>query len=185
VAGLIKARLHAVDEAFAWLEKAADHFTNQDIQPSRSIWIYLELARLHYARDEFAHVQRYIDAAAELMERSDALAPAHEAFLNYMIASLCGDTGRVAEGMGYAQRAAHQYRLQHNHAREFRAQLTVCSLAQQVGAYPAALEALSQARACYEIGRLESASYEALLNAETHLAWYRGHLEEAFATAQT
>ncbi|MFZ1771810.1 MAG: hypothetical protein WAU00_21545, partial [Caldilinea sp.] len=184
VAGLVSARLHAADEAFTWLEKAADHFTTQDIQPSRAIWIYLELARLHYSRDEFDHVQRYVDAAAALMKQSGALALAHEAFLNYMIASLCGDTGRVAEGMGYAQRAAHQYHLQRNHAREFRARLTVCSLAQQVGAYPVALEALSQARACYEIGHLESASYEALLNAETHLAWHRGHLEEAFATAQ-
>jgi ATP/maltotriose-dependent transcriptional regulator MalT len=185
VASVIHARLHAVEEAFAWLTQAADYFTRQELRPDRAIWVHLELARLYYSRDEFAYVRQHIEAAEALMRQHDALLPAHAAFLNYMIASLCGDTGRVAEGMGYAQRAAQQYHLQGNLARAFRAWLTVCSFAQQVGSYPLALDALSRARVCYETGRLESAAFEALLNAVTHLAWYRGHLEEARSLAQT
>ena len=184
VAGLIETRLHHVAAALAWLEKAAIYFTTQDVQPERAIWVNLELARLHYAHDEFAAVQQHIDVAVALMKRHPALPTAHEAFLNYMIASLCGDTGRVAEGMGFARRAAQQYHRQRNHAREFRAWLTVCSFANQLGVYQAALDALHRARICYESQRLESADFEALLNAETHLAWYRGRLEEALNTAQ-
>jgi tetratricopeptide (TPR) repeat protein len=185
-AGLVQARLHDdVAAAYTRLKQAAAYYTTQDMQPDRAAWIYLELARLEYARDEFAQVQQYIDRAAKLMQQNDAHAPANIAFLDYMIASLCGDTGRVAEGLTYAQRAAHRYHLQHNPAREFRALLVVCSFAQQLGRYPVALDALSRAHACYETGRLESASFEALLNAETHLAWYRGHLEEALTIAQT
>jgi tetratricopeptide (TPR) repeat protein len=186
VAGLVHTRLHDdVATAYAWLQKAATHYATQDLQIDRAAWAFLELARLDYARDEFARVQHFIDRAAALMKRDSAHAPAYTAFLDYMIASLCGDTGRVVEGFEYAQRAAHLYHLQHNPAREFRALLTVCSFAQQLGRYPAALDALSRAHLCYETGRLESASFEALLNAETHLAWYRGHLEAALAGAQT
>jgi tetratricopeptide (TPR) repeat protein len=186
VAGLVHARLHDdIAAAYAWLKQAAAYYTTQEMQPDRAAWIFLELARLEYAHDEFAQVQQYIDRAANLMQQSDAYAPAYTAFLDYMIASLCGDTGRVAEGLAYAQRAAHLYHLQHNPTREFRALLAVCSFAQQLGRYPVALDALSRAHICYETGHLESASFEALLNAETHLAWYRGHLEEALTTAQT
>lgn len=186
VAGLVHTRLHDdVATAYAWLQKAATHYATQDLQIDRAAWAFLELARLDYARDEFARVQHFIDRAAALMKRDSAHAPAYTAFLDYMIASLCGDTGRVVEGFEYAQRAAHLYHLQHNPAREFRALLTMCSFAQQLGRYPAALDALSRAHLCYETGRLESASFEALLNAETHLAWYRGHLEAALAGAQT
>lgn len=185
VAGVIHARLHEVEAAFVWLAQAEAYFTSQELRPDRAIWVHLELARLYYARDEFAHVQQHIDAAEALMRQHDALLPAHAAFLHYMIASLCGDTGRVAEGMSYAQRAAQQYHLQGNLARAFRAWLTVCSFGQQLGSYPLALDALIRARVCYETGRLESAAFEALLNAETHLAWYRGHLEEARSLAQT
>lgn len=186
VAGLVHARLHDdIATAYAWLQKTATHYVTQNLQIDRAAWAFLELARLDYARDEFARVQHFIDQAAALMKRDSAHAPAYTAFLDYMIASLCGDTGRVVEGFEYAQHAAHLYHLQHNSAREFRALLTVCSFAQQLGRYPAALDALSRAHLCYETGRLESASFEALLNAETHLAWYRGHLEEALTSAQT
>lgn len=186
VAGLVHVRLHDdIPAAYAWLKRAAVYYTTQEMQPDRAAWIFLELARLEYGHDEFAQVQEYIDRAVNLMQQSDAYAPTYTAFLNYMIASLCGDTGRVAEGLTHAQRAAHLYHLQHNPAREFRALLVVCSFAQQLGRYPVALDALSRAHACYETGRLESASFEALLNAETHLAWYRGHLEEALTIAQT
>lgn len=186
VAGLVHARLHDdVAAAYARLKQAAAYYTTQEMQLDRAAWGFLELARLEYAHDEFAQVQQYIDRAANLMQQDGAHAPANLAFLDYMIASLCGDTGRVAEGLAYAQRAAHRYHLQHNPAREFRALLAMCSFAQQLGRYPVALDALSRAHVCYETGRLESASFEALLNAETHLAWYRGHLEEALSSAQT
>lgn len=185
VAGVISARLHDLEAAQRWLTQAATYFTAEQLQPERTIWIYLELARLDYGRDEFERVQQHIDAAQRLLQQHATPLPAHTAFLHYLIASLCGDTGRVAEGMSYAQRAARQYDLLSNPARAFRAWLMVCSFAQQVGAYPAALDALSRARVCYENGRLESASFEALLNAETHLAWYRGQLDAAHHTAQT
>lgn len=186
VAGLVYARLHNdTPAAYAWLRKAAAYYTAQSIQPDRAAWVYLELARLHYALDEFAQVQDCIDRAVALMQQGGAHAPTYTAFLDYMIASLCGDTGRVAEGLEYAQRAAHLYHLQQNPAREFRALLTVCSFAQQLGQYPVALDALNRARTCYESNHLESGFFEALLNTETHLAWYRGRLEEALTLAQT
>ena len=186
VAGLVHTRLNDDSAgAYTWLQKAAIHYVTQDLQLDRAAWAYLELARLDYARDEFARVQHSIDRAAALMRQGGAHAPAYAAFLDYMIASLCGDTGRVAEGLEYAQRAANLYHLQHNPEREYRALLTVCSFAQQLGRYPVALDALNRARTCYESNHLESASFEALLNAETHLAWYRGHLEEALTLAQT
>lgn len=186
VAGLVHARLHDdILAAYLWLRRTAAYYTTQSLQPDRAAWAYLELARLDYARDEFAQVQQAIDRATALMEQGGAHLPAYTAFLDYMIASLCGDTGRVAEGLVYAQRAAHLYHQQHNPAREYRALLTICSFAQQLGRYPVALDALSQARTCYEHNHLESANFEALLNAETHLAWYRGHLEEALTLAQT
>lgn len=186
VAGLVHARLHDdVAVANALLKQAAAYYTTQEIQPDRAAWVFLELARLEYAHDEFAQVQHYIDRAAHLMQQSDAYPPTYAAFLDYMIASLCGDTGRVAEGLAYAERAAHLYDLQHHPAREFRALLAICSFAQQLGRYPVALDALSRAHVCYETGHLESISFEALLNAETHLAWYRGYLEEALNRAQT
>lgn len=186
VAGLVQARLHSDDAAaFHWLRKAAAYYTSQSIQPDRAAWVYLELARLEYARDEFAAVQQAIDQAAALMAQSDAHAPATMALLDYMIASLCGDTGRVAKGLMYAQRAARLYHLQQNPARELRALLTICSFAMQLGRYAATLDALSQAHTCYESNHLEISDFEPLLNAETHLAWYRGELEEALRLAQT
>lgn len=186
VAGLVQARLQDNSaEADLWLRKAAAYYAAHSIRLDRAAWAYLELARLDYARDEFAQVQQAIDQAKALMERSGAHAPAYTAFLNYMLASLCGDTGRVAEGLWHAQRAAHLYHLQHNPAREFRALLVICSFAQNLGRYAVALDALSQARTCYESHHLESTHFEALLNAETHLAWYRGQLAEALTLAQT
>lgn len=186
VAGLVHARLaDNIPAAYLWLRRAAVYYATQSLQFDRAAWAYLELARLDYARDEFAQVQQAIDQATRLMERSGAHSPAYTAFLDYMIASLCGDTGRVAEGLVYAQRATHLYHVQRKPAREFRALLMVCSFAQQLGRYTVALDALSQARTCYESYHLESNDFEALLNAETHLAWYRGRLDEALALAQT
>ncbi|MCB0048410.1 MAG: tetratricopeptide repeat protein, partial [Caldilinea sp.] len=46
-------------------------------------------------------------------------------------------------------------------------------------------DALVQARACYQTGRLEPYSFESLLGAETHLDWYRGDLTGALEKAQT
>lgn len=186
VAGMVHGRLHDdIAAARLWLRKAATYYTSQASQLDRAAWAYLELARLDYERDEFAQVQQAIDQAVALLEQSGTHAPAYTAFLYYMIASLCGDTGQVAEGLLYAQRAAHLYHLQHNPSREFRAWLVVCSFAQQLGRYPVAINALSQARTCYESHHLESNAFEALLNVETHLAWYRGDLQEALTTAQT
>lgn len=186
VAGLVHARLQDdLPAAYLWLRRAAAYYTSQSLQLDRAAWVYLELARLDYARDEFAQVQQAIEQATTLMARSGVHAPAYTAFLDYMIASLCGDTGRVAEGLVYAQRAAHLYHQQRKPVREYRALLTVCSFAQQLGHYPVALDALQQARTCYERNHLESNAFEALLNAETHLAWYRGYLEQALTIAQT
>lgn len=184
VAGLVNARLQNQQSAIHWLRKSVDYLVAQEVHPDRLLWGYLELARLHYARDEFAEVGRYIDLASALMERAHPLTPAHEAFFHYLVACLCADTGRVAEGRRYAQRAARQYRSQRNDASEFRAWLAVVSFSQQSGDYQGAFNALEQARSCYGQGRLESAAYEALLNAETHLAWYRGQLAEALGIAQ-
>lgn len=184
IAGLVDARRQNLTSAIAWLQKAIDHFTTHNLHIDRLAWCHLEMARLHYARDEFAEVSRCIDQASALIESGHPLTPAHEAFFHYLVACLCADTGRVAEGWRYAQRSARQYRALRNHANEFRAWLAVCSFSRQLGDYPVALNAVEEARACYEQGQLESAAYEALLNAETHLAWYRGYLAEALATAQ-
>lgn len=184
VAGLVNARLQNQQSAIEWLAKTTNYLIMHEVDPDRLIWCYLELARLHYAHDDFVDVSRYIDLAGALMEGAHPLTPAHEAFFHYLVACLCADTGRVAEGRIYALRAARQYRSQHNNASEFRAWLAVVSFSQQTGDYQGAFDALEQARSCYERGSLESTAYEALLNAETHLAWYRGQLTEALAMAQ-
>jgi len=184
VAGLINARSQNVQSAIDLLHKAIAYLLSENIHLDRLVWCYLELARQHYARDEFEIVGDYIDRAEALMRQAHPLTPGHEAFFHYMIGCLCADTGRVTEGWRYAQQAAHQYRSLQNPAREFRAWLAVCSFSKQAGYYQVAFDALEQARLCYEQGRLESAAFEALLNAETHLAWYRGHLTDALATAQ-
>jgi tetratricopeptide (TPR) repeat protein len=182
--GLVNARLQNIQNAINWLDKAVDYLQGETIHLDRLIWCFLELARLHYALDDFRLVKTYIDRAEALMQQSRPLKPLYEAFFHYMVGCLCADTGRTAEGWSYAQRSAHQYRALRKHASEFRAWLAVCSFSRQVGDYQVALNAVEQARACYEEGQLESAAYEALLNAETHLAWYRGHLMEALAIAQ-
>lgn len=56
-----------------------------------------------------------------------------------------GDTGRIAEGMIHARRAAHHYCLQQNHQREFRSLLTLFSLGHQAGDY-AVIAAISTRR---------------------------------------
>jgi tetratricopeptide (TPR) repeat protein len=182
--GLVNARLQNVPSAIERLDQAVAHLFSENVHLDRLVWCFLELARLHYARDDFRLVGTYIDRAGALMQQSHPLTPLHEAFFHYMVGCLCADTGRVAEGRTYAQCSARQYRVLRKHASEFRAWLAVCSFSQQMGDYQVALNAVEQARACYEQGQLESAAYEALLNAETHLAWYRGHLVEALATAQ-
>jgi tetratricopeptide (TPR) repeat protein len=184
LAGLINARLQNIQSAMAWLMKAVTYLVAHELHPDRLVWCYLELARLHYAHDDFAEVGRYIDLASVLMERVHPLKPAHEPFFHYLVACLCADTGRVAEGQLFAERAARQYRSQHNDAREFRAWLAVVTFSHHTGDYQRAFDALERARRCYERGRLESTDYEALLNAETHLAWHRGQLVEALAMVE-
>lgn len=185
LAGLVSASLNQAAEATRWLSRAGEYYAQHRQYPDRQAWIHLELARIEYRRDDFALVQEHVDRAMQLTAQMGPAPSTLQAFLYYMIANLCADTGRVAEGIGYAQAAAQEYHRQGSTLGEFRALLTVASLARQTGDFRVERDALVQARACYQTGRLEPYSFESLLGAETHLDWYRGDLTGALEKAQT
>lgn len=184
LAGLVNAARNRSVEAVQWLSRAIEHYTRHNEHPERQAWMHLELARIEYRRDNFVQVQAHVDRAMQLAMQSGTQSTALNAFLYYMIASLCADTGRVAEGVGYARTAAEAYHQQGSTLGEFRALISMGSLARQMGDFRTEREALVQARACYQSGHLEPYSFEALLGAETHLAWYRGDLDSALEKAQ-
>ncbi len=184
LAGLVNAARNRAAEAMHWLTSAIEYYTRHQEHPERQAWIHLELARIEYRRDNFAEVQVHVDCAMQLASQIGTQSPALHAFLYYMIANLCADTGRVAEGVGYARTAAEEFRQQGSTLGEFRALLSMGSLARQMGDFRTEREAVVQARACYQSGHLEPYSFEALLGAETHLAWYRGDLDGALEQAQ-
>ncbi len=185
LAGLVSAALNHAGEAERWLGRAAEYYASRQAHPERQAWIHLELARIEYRRDDFGRVQAHVDRALQLVAQMGPGSSTLQAFLFYMIANLCADTGRVAEGVGYAQAAAQEFHRHGSTLGEFRALLTVASLARQTGDFRAERDALVQARACYQTGRLEPYSFESLLGAETHLDWYRGELTGALEKAQT
>lgn len=185
LAGLVNAALNQATDAERWLGRAVEYYAGRQAHPERQAWIHLELARIEYRRDDFAHVQAHVDRALQLVAQMGPGSSTLQAFLYYMIANLCADTGRVAEGVGYAQASAQEYHRHGSTLGEFRALLTVASLARQTGDFRIERDALVQARACYQTGRLEPYSFESLLGAETHLDWYRGDLTGALEKAQT
>ncbi len=185
LAGLVSASLNQAAEATRWLSRSGDYYARHRQHPERQAWIHLELARIAYRRDDFARVQEHVDRAMQLTAQIGPASSTLQAFLYYMIANLCADTGRVAEGIGYAQASAQEFRRHGSTLGEFRALLTVASLARQTGDFRIERDAVVQARACYQTGRLEPYSFESLLGAETHLDWYRGELAGALEKAQT
>lgn len=184
VAGMMHVALNQLDDALPWLTRAADHYRQVAAQAQRLAWINLELARLAYLHDEFTRAQRYLDQAVALAEQAESAAPALNAYLYFMAASLCADIGRVAEGIRYANLAIQHYRLARDYRGEFDSLLTITTLARQAGDYPTAWDAQQQAHTCYHSGALEQTAYVSLLSAETHAAWFQGDLTRALDLAQ-
>ena len=185
LAGLVNAALNQAGEAERWFSRADEYYAHHQQHPDRQAWIHLELARIEYRRDDFARVQEHVDRAMQFTAQIGPESSTLQAFLYYMIANLCADTGRVAEGVGYAQASTQEFHRHGSTLGEFRALLALGSLARQTGDFRTEREALVQARACYQTGRLEPFSFESLLGAETHLDWYRGELAGALEKAQT
>lgn len=179
--GVICLQQGALDQATTLLQRALLLYQHQQ-QMNGAAKCSLALITSHLRREDFqtAHLHMLETEALLIQVADDTL----QTQLYLRLAELCPDIGRVAESITFAQRALGMARRRSHQADQFKALMLLAILYRFVGQYDQSAAHLTLARQLQQAGNLADAGYLSILNAEAHLAWYRGDLPAALTLAQ-
>ncbi|MEZ4867543.1 MAG: tetratricopeptide repeat protein [Caldilineaceae bacterium] len=181
VRGVIHMQQGALEQAITLLQRAFLLYQHQQ-DANGAANCALGLITIHLRREDFQTAQLHVQEIETLLVRMDDETVQTHLYLR--LAELCPDIGRVAASITFAQQALHIARRRGHLAEQFKALLLLAILQRSVGQYEQSAAHLTLARQVQQAGALEDAGYLSILNAEAHLAWYRGDLSTAITVAQ-
>jgi tetratricopeptide (TPR) repeat protein len=139
---------------------------------NRAATCHFELVRIYQRQQDFYTAHLYVQDAEVLLQKvtDENL----HADLLLRLATLCPDIGRLREGIVYARQALVRFQAVGNPEQQFKTLLLKSRLYRQLGEYQDAASRLEMARSLQAAHRFGVEVHAQMLNAEVHLAWYRG-----------
>jgi len=169
-----------LEQATPLLQRAS-FFYHQEKKLNSTIDCYCRLISLYQRQEDFRTAYAYVQEVNGFL--SQVTDQAAQAKLTLRLAELCPDIGRLREGLLYAQQALTYFRFSDQAIEHFQALLLLALIERQLGDYAMASAHLEMARQLHKAAALGLRAQAALLNAEAHVAWYRGQFAEATTKA--
>ena len=167
---------HQLEAAKNAFEKARLHYRLSHHDLARAALCCLEIADISHSRGDYLVAQHCIDEADALLAQATDQSAHISARLDLMRGVLAVDHGQPAAGMAHAQRAAAAFQQLGDIPTEFLAHIRIVDAARAIGDFREAASRVTLARLRYQTGAVPAIYYARILNAELHIAWYRGDL---------